>query len=79
MRKIHEDAQKLVDQWTKGLEVIAIIHPYPETLMTVSKDDRGRYHATAYFDAFGTWHVSGDAQGVSADEAFKAVSKRFSV
>jgi len=79
MHKIHPDAQKLIEQWTKGLEVVATIHPCSDTLMTVSKDDRGRYHATAYFEAFAVWHVSGDAQGVTADEAFKAVEKRFSV
>jgi VanZ family protein len=76
MLKIHADAQKLVDQWTKGLSVVTTIQPFPDTLVTVSKDDRERYHVTAYFTIGATWHTSADAQGVTADEAFKAVSKR---
>lgn len=77
MFKIHADAQKLIEQWTKGLEVVTTIQPFPDTLMTISKDNSGLYHATAYFTIGTTWHTSADAQGVTSDEAFKAVSKRF--
>lgn len=76
MPKIHADAQKLIDKWTKGLQVVTTIQPFPDILMTVAKDDRERYHATAYFTLGPTWHVSADAQGVSAEEAFKAVGNR---
>lgn len=76
MLKIHADAQKLVDQWTKGLEVVTTVQPFPDTFVTVAKDDRERYHVTAYFTIGSNWNVSADAQAVTADEAFKAVSKR---
>jgi hypothetical protein len=76
MLKIHDDAKKLIEQWTKGLEIITTIQPFPDTIMTVAKDENGFYHATAYFTVGSSWNVSADAQGVSADEAFQAVGKR---
>lgn len=76
MLKIHEDAQKLIDQWTKGLSVVTTIQPFPDTIVTVAKDDKEQYHITAYFTIGNTWHVSADAQGVSADKAFEEVGRR---
>jgi hypothetical protein len=78
MLKIHTDAQKLINEWTESLEVVTIIQPFPDTIMTVAKDDHGLYHVTAYFTLGGVWHVSVDAQGVGADQAFKEIGKRLS-
>lgn len=71
-------AQQLVASWTKGLAKVACLRPDAETAFTVGKDQKGTYHVTAYFTIGGDWAASADAQGVTADEAFRQLARRMS-
>lgn len=76
--KLPPAAQRLVTGWTKGLVKIACFRPDAERAFTVSKDLQGEYHLTSYFTVGGDWAASADAQGVTADAAFRQLALRMS-
>lgn len=71
------DAQKLVDEWTKGLLIIAQLHVDASMFFVITKDLQidAPYSVLRFFKIAETWHVSMDADSVTADEAFATLAR----
>lgn len=70
------EARKLIEDWHRGLTVVTSYYPDSTTIVLVAKDSAGAYHVTAFFPLGPRWVHSAEAQAVSADEAFKALTFR---
>lgn len=70
------EARKLIEDWHRGLTVVASYYRDSDAIVLVAKDDVGAYHVTSFFLLGARWVHSADAQAVSADEAFRALTLR---
>jgi hypothetical protein len=66
----------VINDWMKGLTLVSAYYPDPQTVITVAKDEEGKYHVSTFFSVGANWVASVDAQGVSADKAFFELARR---
>lgn len=69
-------ARAAIEDWNKGLTLVAVYYPDAQTIITVAKDAENKYHVSTFFPVGIKWATSADAQGVSAEKAFLELARR---
>lgn len=80
MKTIPEALKPEFDRYTRGLDVVTLMFPDPQTIIVVAKTKalRPAYDVITFFTLGDKWAASCDASSATADVAFLEVARRVS-